>query len=122
VALRKCGRPKRRSAGLSEEGAGEASNLMWRPVQRGNRNATTSACVGWGFDNIENRPAFCKEAWRSPHRQRCLLKRLDHYQDNGPDHEDRRYLIDNTVEFLSPQIAIGSKILDAAGKKTVDAR
>jgi len=35
------------SAGLSKEGAGEASNLMRRPVQHGNRDATTSACVGW---------------------------------------------------------------------------
>jgi len=32
---------------LSKEGAGEASNLTWRPAQRGNRNTTTSACVGW---------------------------------------------------------------------------
>src|ERR1700730_15011118 len=101
VALRKCGHEKNgRSAGLSEESAGEASNLMRRPVRRGNRNATTSACVGWDFSNIENRSAFCKEAWRSQHQLWCLLKRLDHYQDNGPDHEDGRYFIDNTIEFL----------------------
>src|SRR3984893_15104710 len=93
-------RSKGRSAGLSEESAGEASNLMRRPVRRGNRNATTSACVGWDFSNIENRSAFCKEAWRSQHQLWCLLKRLDHYQDNGPDHEDGRYFIDNTIEFL----------------------
>src|ERR1700736_2571756 len=62
VALRKCGHEKNgRSAGLSEESAGEASNLMRRPVQRGNRNATTSACVGWDLSNIENRSAFRKE-------------------------------------------------------------
>src|ERR1700751_529876 len=51
-----------RSAGLSKESAGEASNLMRRPVQRGSRNATTSACVGWDLINIENRPAFRKRA------------------------------------------------------------
>jgi hypothetical protein len=51
-----------RSAGLSKESADEASNLMRRPVHRGNRNATTSACVGWDFNNIENRPAFRKQA------------------------------------------------------------
>jgi len=51
-----------KSAGLSKESAGEASNLMWRPVRQGNRNATTSACVGWDFINIENRPAFRKHA------------------------------------------------------------
>src|SRR6202171_566611 len=63
VALRKCGHEKNgRSAGLSEESAGEASNLMQRPVQRGNRNAITSACVGWDLSNIENRSAFRKQA------------------------------------------------------------
>lgn len=49
-----------RSAGLSEESAGEASNLMQRPVQRGDRNTATSACVGWDNGNIENRPALRK--------------------------------------------------------------
>src|SRR3981081_3107263 len=55
-------REKERSAGLSKESAGEASNLMRRPVQRGNRNATTSACVGWDLSNIENRSAFRKQS------------------------------------------------------------
>ena len=62
MALRKSGHEKGRSAGLSEESAGEASNLMRWPAQRGNRNATTSACVGWDLTNIENRLAFCKQA------------------------------------------------------------
>src|SRR6267142_4038069 len=61
VALRKCGREKGRSAGLSEESAGEASNLMRGPAQRRSRNATTSACVGWDFSNIENRLTFRKQ-------------------------------------------------------------
>ena len=56
-------RAKGRSAGLSKESAGEASNLMRRPVQRKNRDATTSACVGWDFNNIENRLTFRKQAW-----------------------------------------------------------
>ena len=68
--------PQKRSAGLSKEGAGEASNLMWRPVQRGSRNATTSACVGWDLANIENQLAFCKtrqsEAIRGHARQNGL--------------------------------------------------
>jgi hypothetical protein len=122
VALRKCGQQKRRSAGLSKEGAGEASNLMWRPVQRGNRNATTSACVGWDFSNIENRSAFRKETRRAQLERLCLSKRLNHYQNNGSDHEDRRYFIDNTIEFLTPQVTVGGEILDAAGKKTVHTR
>ena len=35
---------------------------MRRPVQRKNRDTTTSACVGWDFSNIENRLAFRKQA------------------------------------------------------------
>src|SRR6266852_9577985 len=97
---------KGRSAGLSEESAGEASNLMQWPAQRGDRNATTSACVGWDFGNIENRSAFCKETWQAAHGRRCLLKRLNHDQDHSPDHEDRRYFIDNTIEFLATQVAV----------------
>jgi hypothetical protein len=38
---------------------------MWRPVQWRSRNATTSACVGWDFHNIENRLTFRKQARRS---------------------------------------------------------
>ena len=57
-------REKGRSAGLSKESAGEASNLMRRPAQRGSRNTTTSACVGWDFSNIENRSAFRKQGRR----------------------------------------------------------
>ena len=115
-------RKKGRSAGLSEERAGEASNLMRRPVQRGSRNATTSACVGWDLANIENRSAFRKETrsryWRPRHR----LKRLHHHQDHDPDHQGSRHLIDNTIEFLVAVITVGGEILDAAGKKTVDTR
>src|SRR3982074_3881590 len=93
VALRKCGRERKgRSAGLSKESAGEASNLMRRPVQRGNRNATTSACVGWDFSNIENRSAFRKQPELECRRQRPS-KRLYHHQDYDPDHQDSRYLI-----------------------------
>jgi hypothetical protein len=39
---------------------------MWRPVQRRNRNTTTSACVGWDDHNIENRSAFRKVAKNQP--------------------------------------------------------
>ena len=122
MALRKSGREKGRSAGLSKESAGEASNLMRWPVQGRNRNATTSACVGWDFDNIENRPTFRKEVKYLEFWQRHCLKRLHHDQDNDQDHQNGRYLIDNTVEFLASPVVIDGEILDAAGKKAVDAR
>jgi hypothetical protein len=59
--LRKKRTKNGKSAGLSKESAGEASNLMRRPVQRRSRNATTSACVGWDEDNIENQPLLRKQ-------------------------------------------------------------
>ena len=48
----------RKSAGLSEESADEASNLMRRPVQQGNRDATTSACVGWEYRQYRKSTEF----------------------------------------------------------------
>src|SRR6202051_753666 len=113
-------RAKERPAGQSEESAGEAPNLMRRPSQRRSRNATTSACVGWDFNNIENRPAFRKQAGGPRSKQRCPSKRLHHHQDHDPDHQKRRYFIDNTVEFLATAVAVGGEILNPAGKKTVD--
>src|ERR1700688_1140265 len=95
---------------------------MRRPVQRGSRDATTSACVGWDFANIENRPAFRKEPRSLRYRRHRPSKRLHCDQDNGSNHQDSRYLIDNAVKFFTSGIAVGAQILDAAGKKTVDAR
>ena len=122
MALGKSGHEKGRSAGLSKESAGEASNLMRRPVQRRNRNATTSACVGWDFDNIENRLALRKQAKGPVCEHRHALKRLNHDQDDDPDHQNGRYLIDNTIELLASGIPVGGEILNATGKKAVDAR
>src|SRR4051795_11110738 len=110
-----------RSAGLSKESAGEASNLMRRPVQQRNRNATTSACVGWDFLNIENHPAFRKRARGPKCHASVRSERLHHYEDDNPDHQDRRHLIDNTIEFLRPGISICCEILNPTGKKAVDA-
>jgi hypothetical protein len=50
---------------LSEEDAGEASNLD-AAAGSTNRSATTSACVGWDAVNIENRLAFRKEVAATP--------------------------------------------------------
>src|SRR5215210_5785731 len=109
-----------RSAGLSKESAGEASNLMRRPARQGDRNATTSACVGWDFNNIENRPVFRKEAHSGVVAPPS--ERPHNYQDNDPDHQTGRHLIDNTIEFLASGVSVSGEILNAAGKKAVDAR
>jgi hypothetical protein len=119
VALEKSGHEKGRSAGLSKESAGEASNLMRRPVQRRNRNATTSACVGWDFDNIENRYSLRKPVRGSQLLTRGGLKRLDDHQNNDPDHQYRWYLIDNSIEFLISGVPVGGEILHTAGQKAV---
>jgi hypothetical protein len=109
-----------RSAGLSKESAGEASNLMRRPVQQRNRSTTTSACVGWDKLNIENRLAFRKMARNRAADRKSRSKGSDHHQDDDPDHQQSGYLIDNTVKFLISDIAISAEIPDAAGKKAVD--
>src|SRR5258708_21583135 len=111
-----------RSAGLSKESAGEASNLMRRPVQMENRNATTSACVGWDFGNIENRSALRKEAGSLSCWQRCPSKWLHNHQNHDADHQKGRYLVAKTIEFLTSGIPVGGEILHAAGKKTMDTR
>src|SRR3954451_24688782 len=76
-----------RSAGLSKESAGEDSNLMRWPAQQRNRNATSSACVGWDAANIENRPAFRKQA-QSPGVLSALPNSewLNNHQHDDPDH------------------------------------
>src|ERR1700722_1202417 len=100
LAKRKCGRAKGRSAGLSKESAGKASNLMRRPVRRGNRDATTSACVGWEYPQYRKSAEFPQDGVRRCRGREAHLKRLDHYQNNDPDHQDRRYLVDTTIKFL----------------------
>src|ERR1700688_4599736 len=111
-----------RSAGLSKESAGEASNLMRRPVQMENRNATTSACVGWDFGNIENRPALRKEARSLSCWQRCPSKRLHNHQNHDTYHQYGWYLIDKSIESLTSCVLVGGEILHAAGKKAMAPR
>src|SRR3982074_3782590 len=116
VALRKCGREKRKVR-RSEQGKcrrgfkPDAAAGLTR-----NRNATTSACVGWDFSNIENRSALRKHAKSLRCRWQRLSKRLHHHENHDPDHQNRRYLIDNTVKFFSSGIPVHGEILDAAGK------
>src|SRR3979411_1787370 len=93
---------------------------MRRPVQRRNRNATTSACVGWDFITIETRLNLRKPAQRLRCQRQPPSKRLDDHQDHDPDHQNRWYLIDNTIESSTFGISIGGKILNPSSKKTVD--
>src|SRR5262245_39444372 len=86
---------KGRIAGLSKESAGEAPNLMRRPVQQENRDATTSACVGWDELNIENRPRLGKSGKNAHDAHSFSLKWFHNHQDDNADHEQRRHFVDN---------------------------
>src|SRR5690242_16805940 len=66
-----------------------------------NRNATTSACVGWDGCNIENQRPFRKQRGHPTPLQTRRSKWLDDHEDHDPDHQYRRYLIDNSIEFLA---------------------
>src|SRR4030095_10045260 len=46
----------------------------------------------------------------------------DDHQNDNKDHQDRRYLIDNTVEFLAIGIPVNRKILHPARKSAMDSR
>ena len=117
-AFEKSGLEKGRSAGQSKVRADEgfkpdaAAGLI--------RVATTSACVGWDVHNIENRAAFRKPSRAAPLSNHRLRKRLHDHEDDNPDHEQRRHLIDNTIEFLAVRIAIGREGPHPTGEKTVD--
>jgi len=79
---------------------------MRRPVQLGNRNATTSACVGWDDLNIENQFTVCKPVARPQGRS----ERLYDHQNDDQDHQDSRYFIDNTIKFLAVLVPLSSEI------------
>ena len=60
----------------------------------------------------------CREGLPGSGAYQCArsgLERLHHYQDNDPDHKDRRQLIDNSEELLASPIPIGLKILLGLG-------
>ena len=46
-------------------------------------------------------------------------KRLDHHQDHDADHQDCRYLIDNTIEFFRVPVPVGGEIADPPHQKAV---
>jgi hypothetical protein len=78
--------------------------------------------VGWDFDNIENRESFRKQAGSLNDQQHGPSKRLHDHQNDDPDHQDSGHLIDKAIESLTSRVPVGGEILDATGKKTVDAR
>src|SRR5438132_3932970 len=62
---------------------------------------------GVGYPNIENCRASRKP---DPLGRNPRLERLNHHEHHDPDHQQCRYLIDNTIESLSYEISIGGKI------------
>jgi len=67
--------------------------------------------VGWDFDNIENWPPFRKQGGNRRIDKKIGLERLDDHQDDDENHQDSRYLIDNSKEFLISGIPVSGEIL-----------
>ena len=60
---------------------------------------------------------FTQEAWSAPCAVcRDRLERLDHHQDHDDDQQNRRYLVDNTIEFLRARVAVMAEFVHPAGK------
>src|SRR5690242_15871827 len=87
---------KKRPASSKQGKRRMASNLMRRPVM--DRNATTSACVGWDKHNIESRLAFRKQPQRRTGVRAYPSERLDDHHYHDADHQNGRHLIDNSKE------------------------
>src|SRR5262249_11798670 len=58
-----------------------------------NRNATTSACVGWDELNIEKRLGFRKQRKSHTSPEVRSRERFDDHEDDDQDHQDRRHFI-----------------------------
>jgi hypothetical protein len=112
----------KKTARSSKQGRGAGCGFKPDAAAGLNRNATTSACVGWDIRNIENRFAFRKQRHRTSLVQALPSKRLDDHQYDDADHQYGRHFIDNPIEFLAARVLVGGKILHATDKKAVDTR
>src|ERR1700716_2789794 len=119
VALRKCGHAKRKvrrseqgkcRRGLKPDAAAGSTRKPERDHIR---------LRGVGFRYYRKSPGF-PQAGRFPEPLPSAgSKWLIPHQNHDPDHQYGRYLIDNTVKFLTSGIPAGGEVPDAAGKKTV---
>ena len=94
-----------------------ALNLMQQPVRLEGPRHIRLRSVGYA-ENILNQYDLRKmaESGSSP------LKWLHNHQNNDTNHQNRRYLIDNTVEFLTSGIPVGVEVAPAAHQPAMQAR
>src|SRR5271170_3272520 len=94
----------------------------WSPMHQPapvtwSQNSTASAYVRWDLAKIgKERPSgkgrdglYTGNADRS--------KGFQHYENNNDNHQDRRYLIDYTIELLRIPVVVGGKIFHPSGKQ-----
>ena len=51
--------------------------------------------------------------------RRVASERLDHHQEHDPDHQNRRYLVDNPIELSGALVLIHREFAHAAHEEAV---
>src|SRR3979490_623503 len=108
VALRKCGHAKRKVR-RSEQGKcrrGFKPDVAAGSTRKPERNHIRLR--GGGF--LQYRKS-AGPSQAGPGRTSASSERFHHYQDNDPDHQGRRYLVDNTVKVSTSGIQVGGEII-----------
>src|ERR1019366_5872196 len=78
----------------------------------GSRNAPSIRLRSVGICNISGKAHFRKCTLAPVHQFTLWLERLHDPQQHHEDHQDRRYLIDNTIVFLAMPVLVGGELLD----------
>ena len=87
----------------------------------GSRNATSIRLRSVGNQYISGKTLFRKWRLSAVHQLTLWLERLDGGQQYDEDHQNRRYLVDNTVVFLTVRVLVGGELLNDASKMAVHA-
>ena len=82
----------------------------------GSRNATSIRLRSVGNQYISRKAFFRKCAVAPVHEFTLWLEWLDGCQQHDDDHQNCRYLIDNTIEFRRARIAVEGKVAHPLGE------
>ena len=76
----------------------------------------------FGGNKQHKRKSVFSQVRRAPVHQFTLwLERLDHRQQHDEDHQNCRYLIDNTIVFLAMPVVVGGELLDENSQMAMQA-
>src|SRR5664280_226947 len=93
-----------------------ARNPMLRPAQIVGAG-TRLHPPAFGGNTQHRRKSALSQVCRAPlHGLTLWLEWLDHRQQHDEDHQNSRYLIDNTIVFLTVPIVVGCELLDENGQ------